>query len=82
MDGRLGFRSDPHVVAGLILYFIFDEFAVLVKYYAPKPNLIAGETHVEVVVERRTRTGKTEVKRYETILQEKNQIANVCRVRF
>ena len=58
------------------------EFVVLVKYYSVNANLIAGETHVEVTVERRVGSGEEEVRRFQVALSTGGEAVDVCRVKF
>lgn len=58
------------------------EFVVLVKYYSPNPTLVAGETHVEVVVERFPGTPRAERRRFQVVLNEQRESHEVCRVRL
>ncbi len=58
------------------------EYVVLVKNYGTNPNLIAGETHVEVVVERLAGTDKAEKRRFQVVLNREGQAYEVCKIRF
>ncbi|MHC4920738.1 MAG: VIT domain-containing protein [Planctomycetota bacterium] len=58
------------------------EFVVLVHNYGTNPNLIAGETHVEVVVERLAGSKDVEKRRFQVVLHREGQAHEVCKVRF
>jgi hypothetical protein len=58
------------------------EYRVIVHYFAPNPNLLGGETHVNVAVTRWAGTPQEAVERHTVILKKHNQEAEVCRVKF
>ena len=58
------------------------EYRILVHYFAGNPNLLGGETHVNVVVTRFAGTPQEETERYTVILKKQGEQAEVCRVRF
>ncbi len=58
------------------------EFVVLVDYFAANPNLLGGETNVQVVVRKYAGTDHEEVKRYTVILKDPKKQVEVCRVKF
>ena len=58
------------------------EYRVLVHYYRMNPNLLAGETHVNVVVTRHAGTPREVVERHTVILKKPNEAVEVCRVKF
>lgn len=58
------------------------EFSILVHYYSTNPNLLAGESYVEIVVTRKAGTADAETRRYQVILSREKQAVEVCRVRF
>ncbi|MBN2489281.1 MAG: hypothetical protein JXQ29_00325 [Planctomycetes bacterium] len=58
------------------------EYAVLVHYFSTNPNLLAGETHVDVTVTRRAGTPDAETRRFQAILRQEKQAIEVCRLRF
>jgi uncharacterized protein YfaP (DUF2135 family) len=58
------------------------EYAVLVHYYSTNPNLLAGETHVDVVVTRKAGRPDETTRRFQVILKKPKQGFEVCRVRF
>lgn len=55
---------------------------MLVHNYSTNPNLIAGETHVGVVVERLAGTKALEKHRFQVMLNREGQAHEVCKVRF
>ena len=57
-------------------------YRVLVNYFATNPNLLAGETHVNVVVTRFAGTVREETQRHTVILRKKGEEAEVCEVDF
>jgi len=57
-------------------------YTVLVHYFNPNPNLLAGETHVEVIVTRKAGTPQEETVRYPVILRKAKEAYEVCKVRF
>jgi hypothetical protein len=58
------------------------EYRVVVHYYSANPNLLGGETHVQVVVVRFAGTDKETVERRTVILRQGGEYVEVCRVRF
>ena len=50
---------------------------MLVHYYDTNPNLLAGETHVEIVVER-----PGESRRFQVVLDVEGQAFEVCKVKL
>lgn len=56
------------------------EYVVLVKYYSPNRNLIAGETHVDVHVVRHAGRPDEESRRFQVILKHEKQSVEVCRI--
>jgi tetratricopeptide (TPR) repeat protein len=58
------------------------KYRVLVHYFRPNPNLLAGETHVNVVVTRFAGTPREVVERHTVILKKHNEEAHVCEVEF
>jgi len=61
---------------------VAGEYVVLVKYYRGNPNLIAGETHVDVAVTRRGGSEKEETQRHPVILKDAGKTVEVCRFRL
>ena len=57
------------------------EFVVLVHYFGANPNLLGGETHVNVVVTRYAGTPQETVERHTVILKKHNEQVEVCRVK-
>jgi hypothetical protein len=57
-------------------------YRVLVNYFNTNPNLLAGETHVNVVVTRFAGTVREETQRHTVILRKKGEEAEVCEVDF
>jgi len=57
-------------------------YRVLVNYFATNPNLLAGETHVNVVVTRFAGTVREETQRHTVILRKKGEEAEVCEVDY
>jgi hypothetical protein len=58
------------------------EYRVVVHNYRPNPNLLGGETHVNVVVMRYAGTPRETLERHTVILKKHNEQAEVCRVKF
>jgi hypothetical protein len=58
------------------------KYRVIVHYFRPNPNLLAGETHVNVVVTRFAGTSREVVERHTVILKKHNEEASVCEVEF
>lgn len=52
------------------------------KYYRTNPNLIAGETHVEVIIERGLGQQGAKTRRFHVVLTEKGEAFEVCKLRF
>lgn len=57
------------------------EYVVLIHYYAANPNLLAGETHVDVLVTLRAGRQDEEQRRFHVVLSRAKQGYEVCRVR-
>ena len=57
-------------------------YRVMVHYYRANPNLLAGETHVNVVVTRFAGTPQETIQRHTVILRAHGEEVEVCRVRF
>ncbi len=57
-------------------------YRVVVHYFSPNPNLLAGETHVQVVVTRFAGTPREVVERHTVILKKHNEEVEVVRVKF
>jgi uncharacterized protein YfaP (DUF2135 family) len=58
------------------------EYRVVVHYFAANPNLLAGETHVNVVVTRWAGTSREKVERHTVTLKSQGQEKEVCKVKF
>lgn len=58
------------------------EYAVLVHYFSANPNLIAGESHVEIVVTLDAGTDRAETRRFTVVLGEEGEAHEVCLVRL
>jgi len=58
------------------------KYRILVHYYNSNPNLLAGETHVNVAVTQFAGTPKENTKRYTVILHKRGEEAEVCEVEF
>jgi hypothetical protein len=54
-------------------------YRVLVHYFRANPNLLAGETHVNVVVARHAGTPQETVERHTVILKKQGEAVEVCR---
>jgi tetratricopeptide (TPR) repeat protein len=57
-------------------------YTVLVHYFRADPNLLAGETHVHVVVTRNAGTPQETSERHTAILKRQDEQVEVCKVRF
>jgi hypothetical protein len=55
-------------------------YRVLVHYYRANPNLLAGETHVNVTVARHAGTPQETVERHTVILKKQGEAVEVCQV--
>ncbi len=58
------------------------EYRVVVHYFRANPNLLGGETHVNVVVTRHAGTPQETSERHTVILKKKDEQIEVCRVKF
>ena len=58
------------------------EYRILVHYFGVNPNLLAGETHVQVAVTRHAGTPREVTERHTVILKKHNEEVEVCRVRY
>jgi uncharacterized protein YfaP (DUF2135 family) len=56
-------------------------YTVLVHYFAQNPNLIGGETHVNVAITRHAGTPQETVERHNVILKKKDGQVEVARVK-
>jgi hypothetical protein len=57
-------------------------YRVLVDYFSANPNLLAGETHVQVVVTRHAGSPQEVTERYNVILKKAKEHVEVCKVKF
>src|SRR5262249_28281608 len=57
-------------------------YTILVHYYSVNPNLLAGETHVNVVVTRYAGSPQEVVERHTVVLRQQNQQVEVCKVKY
>jgi hypothetical protein len=57
-------------------------YRVVVHYFSPNRNLMAGETHVNVVVTRWAGSPREKVERHTVILKKQGQEVEVCKVKF
>jgi hypothetical protein len=58
------------------------EYRIAVDYFRANPNLLAGETHVQVTITRGAGTPEEETVRRTVVLKEGKQVIEVGRVRF
>jgi hypothetical protein len=61
---------------------VTGEYRVLVHYFAANPNLLGGETHVNVNVTRFAGTPQEVSERHTVILKKKNEQVEVCRLKY
>jgi tetratricopeptide (TPR) repeat protein len=61
---------------------IKGEYKVVVHYYSMNPNLLAGETHVNVTVTRFSGTPNEVSERHTVILKKAQEAVEVCRVKY
>jgi hypothetical protein len=57
-------------------------YVVKVHYFAANPNLLAGESHVQVVIVRHAGTLQEVVERHTVILKQRGEEAEVARIQF
>src|SRR6267142_1281295 len=57
-------------------------YRVIVHYFATNPNLLAGESHVNVVVTRNAGTPQETTEKHNVILKQKDQQVEVCQVKY
>jgi hypothetical protein len=97
-DGIKVFYSQPHSPRGGELsqdqtqgygperYRIADAgrgvYTVLVHYYRANPNLLGGETHVNVTVTRYAGSPQEVTERHTVLLKRANEQVEVCKVKF
>ena len=58
------------------------EYRVVVHYFRANPNLLGGETHVQVVITRFAGTPQETTERRTVILKKEKEHKEVCRVKF
>jgi uncharacterized protein YfaP (DUF2135 family) len=58
------------------------EYVIAVHYYNNNPNLLAGETHVSIVVTRNAGTPQEVVERRTVILKKHGESVEVCRIKL
>jgi hypothetical protein len=57
-------------------------YKVIVHYFGTNPNLLGGETHVQVTVARNAGSPQEEVQRHTVILKKHQEAVEVCKVKF
>ena len=57
-------------------------YRVMVHYFRGNPNLLAGETNVNIVVTRHAGTPQETVERHTVILKKQDEAVEVCRVNY
>lgn len=57
-------------------------YKVMVHYFRANQNLLAGETHVNVIVTRAAGTPQESVERHTVILKKEGEASEVCKVAF
>ena len=57
-------------------------YTIIVHYFRPNPNLLGGETHVNVRVSRFASTPRETVERHTVILKKHDEQVEVCKVKF
>jgi hypothetical protein len=57
-------------------------YRVVVHNFAPNPNLLGGETHVQVVVTRYAGTPRESVERYQIVLEKPKEEVEVAKVHY
>jgi uncharacterized protein YfaP (DUF2135 family) len=57
-------------------------YTVLVHYFNNNPNLLGGESHVNVVVTRFAGTPRETIERHTVILKKHDEQVEVCRVKY
>jgi len=58
------------------------EYKIVVHYFATNPNLLGGETHVNVMVTRFAGTPRETTERHTVILKKHGEEVEVCKVKF
>jgi hypothetical protein len=57
-------------------------YTAIVHYFRPNPNLLGGETHVNVTVTRFAGTPQEQTERHTVILKRHNEQVEVCKIKF
>jgi tetratricopeptide (TPR) repeat protein len=57
-------------------------YVIKVHYFAANPNLLAGETHVNVIIARHAGTPQEVIERHTVILKHQGEEAEVARIQF
>jgi hypothetical protein len=57
-------------------------YTIIVHYFAVNPNLLGGETHVNVTVTRFAGSPREKTERHTVILKQHNEQVEVCKVKF
>ena len=97
-DGTKVFYSNPHSKSGgqlsqdqtqgygperyQVAKALPGEYKIMVHYFNNNPNLLSGETHVNVVVTRFAGTPRETSERRTVILKQKDEQVEVCKVKF
>jgi hypothetical protein len=58
------------------------EYTIIVHYFRANPNLLGGETHVDVTVTRHAGSPEEKVQRRTVILRRQGEQVQVCKVKF
>jgi hypothetical protein len=58
------------------------EYTIIVHYYRANPNLLGGETHVDVSVTRNAGAANERQQRHTVILKKQGEQVEVCKVKF
>jgi hypothetical protein len=77
-DQRQGYGPERYQV----LHAQPGVYRVLVHYFSANPNLLGGETHVNVVVTRHAGTPDEHVERHTVVLKHAGEQVEVCQVKF
>lgn len=77
-DQTQGYGPERYRAAGALP----GAYRILVHYYRANPNLIAGETHVNVVITRKAGTPQETVERRTVILKKQGEAVEVGKVDF
>jgi uncharacterized protein YfaP (DUF2135 family) len=57
-------------------------YTVVVHYFRPNPNLLGGESHVNVAVVRKAGSADESVERHTVVLKRHDEQVEVCKVKF